>query len=124
MLKLALASALALAGMGTSLAVAQTAYPVSGEHARSAEGAPIIRAVHIARLKVALKLSAEQARYWPPVERVLRALAHERLQLDAMSQQRLMIAALPLIHCLDDGQKQRALAVARSMGFTIVASAM
>jgi len=124
MLKLALASALALAAMGSPFAIAQTRDPVPAEHASATDGAPVIRTAHIVRLKAVLRLTAAQARYWPPVERVLRALARARVQLDTTSQQRLMFAALPLIRCLSDEQKQNALAVARSMGFTIVASAM
>jgi len=124
MLKTALAGALALAGMGSSLAIAQTSDTAPAQHARAAEGAPVITAAHIGRLKAALRLTAAQVRYWPPVERVLRALARERAQLDEVTQRRLMVVALPLIHCLDDEQKQRALAVARAMGVSVVAMAM
>lgn len=124
MLKTALAGALALAAMGTSLAIAQTSGNAPAQHARAIEGAPVITAAHIGRLKGVLRLTAAQARFWPPVERILRELARERAQLDDMAQRRLMMAAMPLIHSLNDEQKERALAMARAMGISVVAMAM
>jgi hypothetical protein len=124
MLKAALAGALALAGIGPCLAATQMSDTTSAHHARAAAGVPVVTSAHIGRLKNVLRLTAEQVRYWPPVERVLRALARERAQLDDVSLRRLMIAALPLIHSLNDEQKQRALTEARAMGFSVVASAM
>jgi hypothetical protein len=124
MLKSALAGALALAVMGTSLAVAQTSEKAPAQHARAVEGAPVITAAHIGRLRGVLRLTVAQARFWPPVERILRELARERAQLDEVAQRRLMIAALPLIHSLNDEQKERALTMARAMGISVVAMAM
>jgi hypothetical protein len=124
MLKSLLAGAVALVGMGPCLALAQTQDKAPAEHARAAEGAPIVTAGKIGHLKAALRLTLAQARYWPPVERVLRALARERAELDDVALRRLMFAAMPLIHSLSDEQKQRALTVARAMGFSVVASAM
>lgn len=124
MLKSAFAGVLVLAGMGTSLAVAQSNEKAPAEHAREVEGAPIVTAGHIGRLRAALRLTAAQARFWPPVERILREFAHARAQLDESSMRRLMIAAMPLVHSLNDEQKQRALTVARAMGFSVVAAAM
>jgi hypothetical protein len=124
MLKSLLAGAVALVGMGPCLALAQTQEKAPAQHARAAEGTPIVTAGKIGHLKAALRLTWAQARYWPPVERVLRALARERAELDDVALRRLMFAAMPLIHSLSDEQKQRALMVARAMGFSVVASAM
>jgi hypothetical protein len=123
MLKAALAGVLALAGMAPCSAIAHTD-EIPAHHARTSDGIRVVTAAQIGRLKHVLRLTAEQVRYWPPVERVLRDLARERAQLDDVSLRRLMIAALPLIHSLKDEQKQRALTEARAMGFSVVASAM
>jgi len=128
MLKTAFVGALALAVMGPSLANAETPGMTSTRHASAAEGAGglVVTNAHIARLKAVLKLNAEQRRYWPRVESALRQLAHRRAPLlaDGQEARRVMILAMPLINSLNDDQRREALTMARTMGFSAVASAM
>lgn len=123
MLKATLAGALALAVMGSSLALAQTDGSVQRTNT-SAEAGPVVTHAHIARLKSVLKLSAAQQQFWPPVEAALRGLAAKRaaLRADAAEARRVLIVALPLLQSLSDDQKRQALAMARSMGFAVAST--
>ncbi len=141
MLKSALAGALALATIGTSLAFAQDyqlqSYP---QEQRGASNGMVDS--KIAQFKSALHLKADQQRHWPRVEAVLRDVVARAQQQEASADgyvqrvtsrvgsamvtanavRRLVSAANPLIKSLDPDQKQVAIALARDMGFGAVAA--
>lgn len=99
---------------------------------------------HIAQAKAALHLTPAQERHWPAVASAMRSLikaqANEEQQSDGMVSRirsraaslsatttgirRLIAAARPLIRSLDAQQRQDAQAMARSMGFTKLASVL
>jgi hypothetical protein len=99
-------------------------------------------AIDIGRIKHVLQLTAEQERYWPPVEAALRDIAHRQAQaepeglvhrishrvvsiaLDSAAVARLARVARPLIERLRDDQKQGALALAQEMGLGPVLAAL
>ena len=148
MLKSILAGTTALAIAGATLAYAQQgpgAAGAAGEAQRwrpSAEDISALGDARIAALKAGLKLTAEQQKHWPALERALRDLAKqrserftarasaqrpenpiERLQLraEAMSTtgaalKKLADAAAPLYQSLDEGQKHRFVMLARLEG--------
>ena len=86
----------------------------------------------IARLRGALRLTAEQLQHWRPVEAALRAAIREQRQAEglvqkvrdrvshytdsAMAIQRAMSAAGPLIASLDERQRESGRNALRSMG--------
>jgi hypothetical protein len=138
MKKMLFAGALALAAVNllsvNTGAVAQDLRGTSaGEDAAS---------VDIARVKHALHLTAEQQRYWPPVESALRGIARRQAEaqtgglvhrishrvvsivLDGNAIRRLAVAARPLIATLRDDQKQSAVALAQEMGLGPVLAAL
>jgi hypothetical protein len=138
MRKMLFAGALALAGLSllavNGPAVAQDVGAISvGQEAA---------AVDIGRIKHALHLTAEQQRYWPPVEAALRAIARRQAQaeptglvhrishrvvsivLNGNAIRRLAVAARPLIATLRDDQKQDAVALAQEMGLGPVLAAL
>jgi hypothetical protein len=138
MLKFALAGALALATATSSIAYADTA---AGQNSRPAQSGVVTHA-QIARFKSVLKLTPEQLALWPAVERAfndtiktqtseessdgfLRRVSSRAasIGLSAVALQHLASAAYPLIRTLDEGQKQSAIALARSMGLESMASA-
>jgi hypothetical protein len=98
--------------------------------------------IDIDYIRHALKLTEQQARYWPPVEVALRALARRQHQPEAsgfmhrMSQRavsvvltgaaihRLAVAARPLVAVLTDEQKQTAMGLAQEMGLGPVLAAL
>jgi hypothetical protein len=98
--------------------------------------------VDIGRVKRALHLTPEQARYWPPVEAALRGIARRQAQgpqgglvhrishrvvsivLNGSAVRRLAVAARPLIATLRDDQKQSAVALAQEMGLGPVLAAL
>jgi len=100
--------------------------------------------IDISRIRSALQLTAEQERYWPPVESALRDIAHRQAQqqvesaglvrrishrvvsiaLDGAAVSRLARVARPLIERLRDDQKQEALALAQEMGLGPVFAAL
>jgi hypothetical protein len=112
MRKLMLAGAL-LATMGWSGAFAGEALVVTDGH--------------IAQLKAVLNLTAQQERYWSPVEATLRDIARRQgataATLDYGSVRRLIASAMPLFRRLDSEQKRDAIALARSLGISSLASA-
>jgi zinc resistance-associated protein len=70
---------LAGAGVGASVALAQSAPPRDGARAQlSTEDAAAFTDARIAGLKAGLKLTAEQEKNWPAVETALRDLAKQR----------------------------------------------
>jgi len=112
MRKLMLAGAL-LATMGWSSAFAGEALVVTDGH--------------IAQFKAVLNLTAQQERYWSPVEATLRDIARRQrataATLDYGSVRRLIASAMPLFRRLDSEQKRDAIALARSLGISSLASA-
>jgi hypothetical protein len=142
MLKFALAGAVALATMGSSLAFADNGGSELGQHSRSTSGTVLTQA-HISRFKSILKLTPEQQPLWPAVERAFNEMVKAQLRdetgsegvirrinnraasmgVSALALQHLASAAYPLIRTLDDGQKQSAIALARSLGLESMASA-
>ena len=142
MLKFALAGALALATMGSSLAFADNGDADSGQHSRSTQSGTLLTHAQILRFKSVLKLTPEQQPLWPAVERAFNEMIKVQstdassdgflsrvsnraaaVGLNAVALQRLASAAYPLIRTLDEAQKQSAIALARSMGLESMASA-
>ena len=100
--------------------------------------------IDIPRIKSALKLTPQQARYWAPVEAALRDLARHQSTHNAESEgfvrrvshravsivltsaavQRLASAARPLIAALSDEQKRSAQSLAQEMGLGPVVAAL
>jgi hypothetical protein len=139
MIKAVLAGAFALATIGSSLAHADT---VDVSRAQQAKPAIVLTHGQILRFKSVLRLTPEQEPFWPAVERafhdmvkaqfqdegssgLIRSISHRAMAVgvSAVALQRLASAAYPLIQTLDAGQKQSAVALARSMGLESVASA-
>jgi hypothetical protein len=134
-----LAGALALAMMGP-LSVSQHGFgpapAVAQEGSAPAvaqEGpAVVVTEGKIARLRAALRLTAEQMAHWRPVEAALRAAIREQRQTDgwvhkvrdrvsgyagsAMALQQAYAAAGPLISSLDEQQRQSGRNALRQMG--------
>jgi hypothetical protein len=117
--------ALAMAGLLPGMPVQATEF--------AAEQGPQA-SINIPRIKSVLKLSADQARYWGPVEAALRDLARHQphdeseglvrrvghraisIVLTSAAVERLAVAARPLIAVLSDEQKQNARGLAQEMG--------
>jgi hypothetical protein len=123
MVKAALASAIALVTIGTTLATAQT-FREHGSVTR--ETSLSFNASHIGRLKSALHLTAKQEAYWRPVEAVLRDIVRHKpdngsTALDAAALRRLASAAMPLIRSLDEEQKRNATRFVQSIGLAHLA---
>jgi hypothetical protein len=127
MRKAVFAGAVALAMMGPLL-VSEQGFgppPASAQDVVVTEG-------KIARLRSALRLSAEQVQHWRPVEAALRAAIREQRAAEgwvhkvrdrvgtyagsAMAIQRAMSAAGPLIASLDERQRESGRSVLRAMG--------
>lgn len=97
--------------------------------------------IDIGRIKSVLQLTAEQQRYWPPVEAALRALARQQARpeptgfmsrmsrkavsivLDGAAIERLATAARPLIAILTQEQMRSASGLAQQMGLGSVVMA-
>jgi hypothetical protein len=112
MLKLMLGGALVLAAMGVTTA-------------RAGDGL-VVTDGQIAQFKATLKLTADQERYWVPVEATWRDIARRRsaaaATLDDASLKRLLASAMPLYHRLDAEQKRDLKALARSLGIFSLAT--
>ena len=127
MWKAALAGAM-LATTGTTLCLAQD-FANYGT-AQTEQRTPSVTAGHIARLRAALKLTAEQQKYWPAVEGALRRLSRNEAsgvraavgQANAI--RRVAAAARPLIGSLTEKQRQDGVSVINALGFSSLASAM
>jgi hypothetical protein len=90
----------------------------------------------IAGLRTRLRLTADQAEYWPAVESALREVAHKQLRhtgkqmqgsrvnidVNSAEVQQLIWAAMPLLMRLRDDQKSEVRKLARIMGLEQVAS--
>jgi len=143
MLKGAIVGAMALT-MGTvSFAAAEVLdAPQAQQELRSAHGGLAVKEAHIARLRTVLNLTAEQQRYWGPVESALRALARQQAREEgsaglvqrvrdraaavagtAVQLRRLASVAAPLVRVLDENQKRSAMSFAHSAGFGHLAAA-
>lgn len=77
--------------------------------------------VVILRYRAALKLKAEQEKYWPAVASALRALAREP-SVNEAAVRRFVPAVQPLLATMDDNQKQVAMGFAQKAGLTQYAS--
>ena len=132
MWKAALAGAM-LATTGATLCLAQDYDVANYASAQTEQRTPSVTAGHIARLKSALKLTAEQHKYWPAVESALRRLSSREAsasgrvsaavgQADAI--RRIASAARPLIGALSEKQRQDGANVIRALGFSSLASAL
>jgi hypothetical protein len=137
MWKAALAGAM-LATMGATFVSAQEYETASYEGSQTSR-TPVVTEGHIARLRAALRLTAEQKGYWPAVESALRALSHRQSRdrsadgiarrvaaaaFDANALRRVISAAGPLIGSLDDKQRQDGMRVIRVLGFSSLAAAL
>ena len=124
------AGALALAMMGPLLVSEQGFGPAT---ASAQEGpAVVVTEGKIARLRAALRLTAEQMAHWRPVEAALRAAIREQRQTEgwvhkvrdrvsgyagsARALQQAYAAAGPLISSLDERQRESGRNALRSMG--------
>ena len=90
--------------------------------------------INVVRIKNVLRLTAEQERYWPPVEAALRDVARQQAHsepagfvrrisrrvvavvLNSAAVERLAVAARPLIAKLDQEQMRAASGLAQEMG--------
>ncbi len=129
------AFALATAGLLPSMPAQASGYDVAQQYAQATS-------IDIGRIKAALRLSREQARFWAPVEAALRNLARHQQQpepegfirrigqralsvvLTSAAIQRLAVAARPLIAVLSDEQKETAIGLAQEMGLGPVLAAL
>ncbi|CAO4176450.1 hypothetical protein CFFPNG_02781 [Methylorubrum aminovorans] len=92
----------------------------------------VLTPTEIRRLKLSLRLTAEQEAHWPPVEAVLTEIGAQQMALAKAGQNtadafsgttfRIYSAARPLIGLLRDDQKAQIRNRARAMGLDSVAS--
>jgi aminopeptidase N len=122
MRKLMLAGAVALVALGSPAVLAADAT----DGGQTASGF-VVTDGQIAQFKTVLKLSADQERYWVPIEATLHDIARRQntaaATLDVTSLRRLISAAMPLFRRLDAEQKRDAMALARALGISSLASA-
>lgn len=106
----------------------------ANEFAAPAELSQASTSINIDRIKNVLQLTPEQARYWPPVETALRALAQQQARaepvgfvrrvsrrvvsivLNGAAVEKLAAAARPLIAMLSEDQMRSAGGLAQEMG--------
>jgi hypothetical protein len=85
----------------------------------------VLTDARIAECKAILNLSAEQERYWVPIELTLRDIARRPnasgAALDDKSLKRLFALAMPLFQRLGPEQKRALISLAHSLGFLKVA---
>ncbi len=143
MLKGAIVGALTLT-MGISFAAAETLGEAGAQYERGSASRRARRqgSAHRAASRTVLNLTAEQQKYWGPVESALRALARSqareeasaglvarvsekatRMAGTAVHLKRLASAAAPLIKALDESQKRSAVSFVQSAGFGHLAQA-
>ena len=127
MRKAVFAGAVALAMVGPLL-VSEKGFGPSSASAQEV----LVTEGKIARLRGALRLTAEQVQHWQPVEAALRAAIREQREAhslvqkvrervsgyagSAMALQRAISAAGPLIASLDERQRESGRSALRSMG--------
>ncbi|MGE3146060.1 MAG: hypothetical protein AB7K35_10770 [Pseudorhodoplanes sp.] len=133
------AGAVALAMLGSTVALAQDEAPRGSQPSVSFSEV----SAKLAQAKAALRLTAEQERHWPRVEAILRDIVRKQSAAEegstgnavyrlgaraadavvsAAAIRRLISAAQPLIRSLDEGQKREAITMARAMGLGHVAA--
>ncbi len=130
------AFALAAIGLLSNIPGASAGEMGGGQTAQSS-----MASINIGRIRSALKLTAEQERYWRPVEAALRDLARHQeraegdgfvhrvsqrvvsIVLNSAAVERLASAARPLIARLNNEQKQAAGQIAQEMGLGSVVMA-
>jgi hypothetical protein len=141
MKRILLASALVLASVSLSPALAESLGTELKNGAHLSERAAIVVSeAQIARFKTALKLTPAQEQLWAPIEGEFRQITRtsqrsepegivQRIRnrfraivIDVAALRRLGDVARPLLMSLDDEQKQRALQVVRTMGMSSLAS--
>ena len=131
------AFALAVVGLLSDLPASQA----NELAAESSQQFQMPASIDIGRIRSVLRLTAEQERYWPPVEAALRGLGHQQgrpepeglvrkvsrrvvsIVLNSAAVERLAVAARPLIAVLDDNQKRAASGLAQEMGLGAVVMA-
>lgn len=91
----------------------------------------VMTASEVARIKASLRLTSEQEPLWRPVEAVLRDIGKQQMvqirngskpEVDSQAMQRVYWAAQSLLATLQPAQKEQVRRLARSMGYTSVAS--
>jgi hypothetical protein len=120
MRKLPIAIALAVA-LCTPVAAQEMGAEATAKPARVSVFKAAMNEVAIMRYRAALKLKADQEKYWPAVASALRALAREP-QLNEAAVRRFAPAASALFARLDDDQKQTAMRLVQKAGLTQYAS--
>jgi hypothetical protein len=126
-------------GLGPSVAPVENP-PLPVSRPKAADLPPVqtsytlLSDIQIAAIKERLRMSEAQAKYWPPVEAALRALArkmHETrtagsargtIALTEGDAEQLQTAAAPLLRQLREDQKREVRALARIIGLDVVAS--
>ncbi|HEY0218309.1 MAG TPA: hypothetical protein VGC26_00875 [Afipia sp.] len=98
-----------------------TAYEAPAKPAHISAFRAAMSEVAIVHYRAALKLKAEQEKYWPAVASALRALAREP-QITEAAVRRFAPAVSPLMATLDDNQRQVAMSIAQKAGLTQYAS--
>lgn len=105
-------------------------------------GSDRLAEIDIGYVRRMLRLTAEQERFWPPVESALRSLSHRQanvepaglvrrisrrvvsIVLDGAAIERLAVSARPLVAVLDEEQKRTAVSLAQQMGLGPVLAAL
>lgn len=104
--------------------------------AAAAPSNAILDDAQIASIKSRLRLTSQQAQYWPAVEAALRDVARQQaidarkrhphkpppLDVNSAEVQRLIHAAMPLLQQLREDQKREVRTLVRVLGLTTVAS--
>ena len=129
MWKAALVGAVALATAATSLTTtavrAEESEYLQRQHLQT--GA-FLSNTQIGRYKAALRLNAEQERYWPAVAAALRNVRVGNrvvaVAANALGLRQLVTAARPLFERLDDSQKQVAMRLVEQLGFGAFVAAL
>ena len=119
MTKLKLAVALFVAMSAPALA--QDASDASAKPAHVSALRVAMSEVAILRYRAALKLTAEQEKYWPAVASALRVLAREP-EVTEQAVRRIAPAVSPLLAMLDDRQRGVAMGFAQRAGLMQYAS--
>jgi hypothetical protein len=120
MRKLPIAIALAVA-LCTPVAAQEMGAEATAKPARVSVFKAAMNEVAIMRYHAALRLKADQEKYWPAVASALRALAREP-QLSEAAVRRFAPAASALFARLDDDQKETAMRLVQKAGLAQYAS--
>jgi hypothetical protein len=128
-----LVGAMALFVLFCSPASAQTNARADTRQRAEVPSDVVVRDVHIALLKFALKLRPAQEPYWAPVEAALRDMAHWQAkgspEVDANGRagssvayrlRKIAAMAVPLIKALDEDQRRSMMMLARTAGLEML----